>query len=60
VIEQIALLLEATDERQLSRMRQQFGKLDRLIVDELGYVPASKAWAELLLDIIATAYEHNS
>jgi type III restriction enzyme len=38
----------------------QVGKLDLLILDELGYVPASKAGAELLFDVIATAYERNS
>jgi DNA replication protein DnaC len=27
------------------------------IFDELGYVPASKTGAELLFDVIATAYE---
>ena len=31
-----------------------------LILDELGYVPASKAGAELLFDVIATTYERNS
>jgi DNA replication protein DnaC len=36
------------------------GKLDLLILEELGYVPASKAGAELLFDVIATAYERNS
>ena len=41
-------------------MRQQLAKLDLLVLDELGYVPASKAGAELLFDIIATAYERNS
>jgi hypothetical protein len=35
-------------------------KLDLLVLDELGYVPASKAGAELLFDVIATAYERNS
>ena len=35
-------------------------KLDLLVLDELGYVPASKAGAELLSDVIATAYERNS
>jgi DNA replication protein DnaC len=60
VTELITLLLEAKEERQLLRMRQQLGKLDLLILDELGYVPASKAGAELLFDIIATAYERNS
>jgi len=29
-------------------------------LDELGYVPASKAGAELLFDVIATAYERTS
>jgi DNA replication protein DnaC len=58
--ELITLLLEAKEERQLLRLRQQLGKLDLLILDELGYVPASKAGAELLFDVIATAYELNS
>ena len=58
--ELITQLLEAKEERQLLRMRQQLGKLDLLILDELGYVPASKAGAELLFDVIATAYERNS
>ncbi len=42
------------------RTRGQLAKLDLLILDELGYVPASKAGAELLVDVIATAYERNS
>lgn len=29
------------------------------ILDELGYVPASKTGAELLFDVIATAYERS-
>ena len=60
VTEIITLLVEAKEERQLLRLRQQLGKLDLLILDELGYVPASKAGAELLFDVIATAYERNS
>jgi DNA replication protein DnaC len=60
VTELITMLLEAKEERQLLRMRQQLGKLDLLILDELGYVPASKAGAELLFDVIATAYERYS
>ena len=60
VTELITLLLEVKEERQLLRMRQQLGKLDLLVLDELGYVPASKAGAELLFDVIATAYERNS
>ncbi|MEX1077075.1 MAG: ATP-binding protein [Pirellulales bacterium] len=60
VTELVTLLLEAKEERQLLRLRQQLVKLDLLILDELGYVPASKAGAELLFDVIATAYERNS
>ncbi len=60
VTELITQLLEAKDERQLLRYRQALSKLDLLILDELGYVPASKAGAELRFDVIATAYERNS
>ena len=60
VTELITVLLEAKEERVLLRLRQQLGKLDLLILDELGYVPASKAGAELLFDVIATAYERSS
>jgi DNA replication protein DnaC len=56
----ITLLLEARDERQLLRLRGQLAKQDLLVLDELGYVPASKAGAELLFDIISTAYERQS
>jgi DNA replication protein DnaC len=60
VTELITLLLEAKEERQLQRMRTFLGKLDLLILDELGYVPASKSGAELLFDVISTAYERHS
>ncbi len=60
VTELITVLLEAKEERQLLRTRGQLAKLDLLILDELGYVPASKVGAELLFDVIATAYERNS
>lgn len=60
VTELITLLLEAKEERQLLRLRGQLAKLDLLVLDELGYVPASKAGAELLFDVIASAYERNS
>jgi DNA replication protein DnaC len=60
VTELITVLMEARDERQLLRLRGQLAKQDLLILDELGYVPASKAGAELLFDIISTAYERQS
>ena len=38
----------------------QLAKLELLFLDELGYVPASKVGAELLFDVISTAYERTS
>jgi len=60
VTELATLLLEAREERQLARMRSQLAKLDLLVLDELGYVPASQVGAELLFDVISTAYERSS
>ena len=60
VTELVTRLLEAREERQLGRLKSQLAKLDLLILDELGYVPASKAGAELLFDAISTAYERTS
>jgi DNA replication protein DnaC len=45
---------------RLTRLKSQLAKLDLLVLDELGYVPASKVGAELLFDVINTAYERSS
>lgn len=60
VTELITALMEAREERQLARLRARLAKLDLLVLDELGYVPASKVGAELLFDVISTAYERTS
>ena len=60
VTELITQLMEAREERQLIRMKAQLAKLDLLILDELGYVPASKLGSELLFDVISAAYERTS
>lgn len=60
VTELITELLEAREERTLLRLKKQISKLDLLILDELGYVPATKAGAELLFDVIAMTYERVS
>jgi DNA replication protein DnaC len=60
VTELITLLLEAREEKQLTRLRRQLAQLDLLILDELGYVPTGKAGAELLFDVLSTAYERVS
>ena len=60
VTELITQLMEAREDRVLLRLRKQFSKLDVLILDELGYVPASKIGSELLFDVISSAYECQS
>ena len=60
VTQLITQLLEAREDRELLRLKKQLAKLDLLILDELGYVPASKVGAELLFDVISTAYERMS
>ena len=60
VTELITQLLEAREDRILTRLRGQLGKLDLLILDELGYVPFSKAGAKLLFDVVSRAYERTS
>lgn len=60
VTELVTLLMEAQEQRMLSRMKAAIGKLDLLILDELGYVPASKKGAELLFDVLSHAYERTS
>ena len=58
--ELVTALIEARDERSFLRLKGQLAKLDLLVLDELGYVPASKVGSELLFDVISTAYERTS
>jgi DNA replication protein DnaC len=60
VTELATQLLEAREEHFLSWLKSLFSKLDLLVRDELGYVPASNVGAELLFDVISTAYERSS
>jgi DNA replication protein DnaC len=60
VSELLTQLLEAREERVLGRLRGQLGRQDVLVLDEFGYVPASQTGAELLFDVISTAYEKTS
>ncbi|MEO8614847.1 MAG: IS21-like element helper ATPase IstB [Luteolibacter sp.] len=53
-------LLEMREQRGLQRVYKQLDRLDVLILDELGYVPFSKAGAELLFDVVSRAYERTS
>ena len=40
--------------------KNNFTRLDLLILDELGYVPTSKLGSELLFEVISTSYERLS
>ena len=56
----VTQLLEAREDRQLQRMLMQLQKQDLLILDELGYVPFSRAGSELLFEVVSRAYERQS
>jgi DNA replication protein DnaC len=60
VTELITQMLEAREDRVLGRLRTQLARLDLLVLDEFGYVPASQVGGELLFDVISTAYEKTS
>jgi DNA replication protein DnaC len=48
----VTQLLECREEKRLQRLHKQLQRLDMLLIDELGYVPFSKAGAELLFEVI--------
>jgi DNA replication protein DnaC len=56
----VTQLLEAREERQLERFLKRLEKQHLLILDEFGYVPFSKAGAELLFEVVSRAYERTS
>jgi len=56
----VTTLLERREDRQLERFNRQLERLDLMVLDELGYIPFSKAGAELLFEVISRAYERTS
>ena len=56
----VTQLLERREDRELERVHQQLQRLDLIVLDELGYVPFSKAGAELLFETVTRAYERIS
>jgi len=56
----VTQLVECREERRLQRLHKQLQRIHLLLIDEMGYVPFSKAAAELLFEIISRAYEHHS
>jgi DNA replication protein DnaC len=53
-------LVEAADQRALSRVVGRYGRLDLLLLDELGYVQIDPRGAELLFQIITERDERAS
>jgi DNA replication protein DnaC len=53
-------LIEAADDRVLSRVVARYGRLDLLLLDELGYVQIDPRGAELLFQIITDREERAS
>lgn len=53
-------LIEARDEKYLSRTIKRYANYGLVIIDELGYVPFSKEGAELLFQVLAERHEKRS
>jgi len=56
----VTQLLEQRETGKLERLQKQIERFDLLVLDELGYVPFSKAGAELLFEVVSRAYERRS
>ena len=53
-------LIEARNDKILSRVIKRYASCNPLIIDELGYVPFSKEGAELLFQVLADRHEMRS
>lgn len=53
-------LLEAQEQKQFLRLQKKLNSYNLLIIDELGFVPFSKAGAELLFEVFSNRYECGS
>ncbi|MBA3765529.1 MAG: ATP-binding protein [Acidobacteria bacterium] len=53
-------LIEARDERTLTRLHGRYQRVDLLIIDELGFVPFDRAGGELLFNLLSDRYERRS
>ena len=56
----VALIETAWQEGRFESFRRRFDKVDLIILDEMGYVPFSKAGAECLFKLISDWYERRS
>ncbi len=53
-------LVEAADQRQLSRTITRYGRVDLLCLDELGYMELDRRGAELLFQVLTEREEQNA
>ncbi len=53
-------LVEARDERTLTRLHGRYQRVELLIIDELGFVPFDRAGGELLFNLLSDRYERRS
>ncbi len=53
-------LVEAADERQLSRTIARYGRVDLLCIDELGYMELDRRGAEMLFQVLTEREEQNA
>ena len=56
----VTALMEARDEKALTRLKNNLGRKALIVVDEFGYVPFSKTGSELLFEFFAERYERGS
>ena len=53
-------LVEAADEKQLARTIARYGRVDLLVIDELGYMELDRRGAELLFQVLTEREEENA
>jgi len=53
-------LVEAADEKQLTKTINHYGRVDLLVIDELGYMELDRRGAELLFQVLTEREEKNA
>lgn len=53
-------LVEAADDKQLTKTINRYGRVDLLLIDELGYMELDRRGAELLFQVLTEREEKNS
>ncbi|GAB48789.1 putative transposase [Mobilicoccus pelagius NBRC 104925] len=53
-------LVEAADEKQLTKTINRYGRVDLLVIDELGYMELDRRGAELLFQVLTEREEKNA